>query len=115
MSHNTSQRAQDLAVTITLDEHERRSRAVARLRWRDRTLIGSGPIAYRRQWVTVGGAFTAEATPRRSASPCGVVFVAAQFFARPHSVNACRDVEYRVHGQREDLRFDWEPARLAPP
>lgn len=42
MSHNTSQRMQDLAVTITLDEHERRSRAVARLRWRDRTLIGSG-------------------------------------------------------------------------
>jgi len=42
MNRNASQHIQNLAVTITLDEADRRSRAVARLRWRGRTLIGCG-------------------------------------------------------------------------
>ena len=94
MSHNTSQRAQDLAVTITLDEHERRSRAVARLRWRDRTLIGSGPSR-----IGANGspsvAFTRGHTPQERVALRGR-FCRSQIFGRPHSVNACRDVEYLV-------------------
>lgn len=42
MHRNTSQSSQTVAVTITSDEHDRRSRAVARLRWRGHTLIGFG-------------------------------------------------------------------------
>jgi uncharacterized protein YgfB (UPF0149 family) len=44
MNHNTSQNSQTVAVTITStsDEHDRGSRAVARLRWRGHTLIGFG-------------------------------------------------------------------------
>lgn len=83
MSHNTSQRAQDLAVTITLDEHERRSRAVARLRWRDRTLIGSGPIAYRRQWVTVGGIY-------QRPHPAGARRPAGSFLSQPNFRSAAQ-------------------------
>lgn len=42
MNDNTSQHSQTVAVTITSDEHHRRRRAVARLRWRGHTLIGFG-------------------------------------------------------------------------
>jgi len=42
MNRNISQNSETVAVTITSDEHDRRSRAVARLRWRGHTLIGFG-------------------------------------------------------------------------
>ncbi|WAJ42905.1 DUF1876 family protein [Mycobacterium sp. Aquia_216] len=42
MHHNTSQSSQTVEVTITCDEHDRRSCAMARLRWRGHTLIGFG-------------------------------------------------------------------------
>lgn len=41
MNNNTSQ-AKMVAITIMLDEHGRCSRAMARLKWRGRTLIGFG-------------------------------------------------------------------------
>jgi hypothetical protein len=41
MSYKVSQNTQHISVTITFGEHDRRSRAVARLRWRGR---GSGGI-----------------------------------------------------------------------
>jgi hypothetical protein len=42
MNHNTSQNSKTVAITITSDEHDHGSRAVARLRWRGHTLIGFG-------------------------------------------------------------------------
>ncbi|MCV7413055.1 hypothetical protein AWC05_11600 [Mycobacterium florentinum] len=42
MNRNRSQNSQTIAVTITSDESARTSRAVARLQWRGRTLVGFG-------------------------------------------------------------------------
>jgi hypothetical protein len=42
MNCDTSQHSHTVEVTVTVDEHDRGSRAKVQLRWRDRTLIGFG-------------------------------------------------------------------------
>ena len=42
MSSDNVQHGQTLTITVTLDEHDRGSRAAARLQWRDCSLTGFG-------------------------------------------------------------------------